>query len=106
MSEIADRFYGRPSEALSVFAVTGTNGKTTTVSLMAEMVKYEKSNVFIGGNIGIPFCEAILLNKKWDYAILELSSFQLESIIDFSPEVALLLNIFPNHTSATCHTIF
>lgn len=80
-----------------IVAVTGTNGKTTTVSLMGEVLRCAGHKVFVGGNIGIPFCEYILEGQGADYVVLELSSFQLESMKSFRPNVAILLNLFPNH---------
>ncbi len=90
--ELASRFFTRP-----VYALTGTNGKTTTVSLIHHI--FQKSNVksFLGGNIGTPFIEAISKQREYDVAVLELSSFQLEAVFEFHPNVAGLLNIFENH---------
>lgn len=80
-----------------IIGVTGTNGKTTTVSLMGEVLRCAGHKVFVGGNIGIPFCEYILEEQGADYVVLELSSFQLESMHTFRPNIAVLLNVFPNH---------
>jgi len=54
--------------------------------------------VFCGGNIGIPYCELALSQEKVDYAVIEVSSFQLETIHEFHPIIGLILNIFPNHS--------
>ena len=78
-------------------AITGTNGKTTTTFLTYRVLKENKKRVFLGGNIGIPVSSFILDTKKNDLIILEVSSFQLETIIEFKPYVAALLNIEPNH---------
>jgi UDP-N-acetylmuramoylalanine--D-glutamate ligase len=86
-----------------IIAVTGTNGKTTTVTLIGEMLKAAGHHTFVGGNIGIPFCQLPLDEgrhpelPKYDVAVLELSSFQLESIEEFTPDVAVILNITMNH---------
>ena len=80
-----------------IIAITGTNGKTTTVSLLGEMIKRSNKKVFVGGNIGVAFSEYVLGPQQADYVLLELSSFQLESIIDFKPQSAAVLNIFANH---------
>lgn len=80
-----------------VLAVTGTSGKTTTVSLAAAMLEAQGSNVFLGGNIGTPLSEYILANNKADVLVLEVSSFQLQGCNSFSPDVAVILNITPNH---------
>ena len=83
--------------SLPIAAVTGTNGKTTTVSLIGEMLKASGLKPFVGGNIGRAFCDLPFVQDQYDVAILELSSFQLESIEKFHPRVSALLNVFPNH---------
>jgi len=80
-----------------IVAVTGTNGKTTTVTLLGEMLKAIGKKVTICGNIGLPLCRVALENRKSDIIVMEVSSFQLETIRDFRPRVAVLLNITPNH---------
>ena len=85
-----------------VMGITGTNGKTTTVSFLEECFKHEGRPYFVGGNIGTPFCDYIYerlsgsREQAWGI-ILELSSFQLESIRDFRPKVASILNITFSH---------
>lgn len=81
-----------------VIAITGTNGKTTTTTMIEEALTLAGKKVFCGGNIGIPYCDMVLSGEKFDYAVIEVSSFQLETIETFHPHIALLLNIFPNHT--------
>ena len=79
-----------------VFGVTGSDGKTTTTTLIAEMLKRTGKRVYLGGNIGkalLPLLDQISAN---DYCVVELSSFQLMSIRS-SPDVAVLTNITPNH---------
>jgi UDP-N-acetylmuramoylalanine--D-glutamate ligase len=78
-------------------AITGTNGKTTTSHLTYKVLKQRKKKVFLGGNIGTPFSSFVLDTKKGDIVVLEISSFQLETTIEFRPYVAALLNIEPNH---------
>ena len=78
-------------------AITGTNGKTTTTHLTHEILKKKRKRVFLGGNIGIPLSSLILNTKKNDIVVVEVSSFQLETIIEFKPYVAALLNIEPDH---------
>ncbi|MCR4667021.1 MAG: UDP-N-acetylmuramoyl-L-alanine--D-glutamate ligase [Desulfovibrio sp.] len=80
-----------------VLAVTGTSGKTTTVSLCAAMLKAQGLSVFLGGNIGTPLSEYVLDGRKADVLVLEISSFQLQCCSTFAPRVACLLNISPNH---------
>jgi len=85
-----------------VMGITGTNGKTTTVSFLEECFKHEGRPYFVGGNIGTPFCDYVyerkagIRDEAWGI-ILELSSFQLESITDFRPKVASILNITFSH---------
>ncbi len=83
-----------------VMALTGTNGKTTTVSLLDSILRHAGVNVFTGGNIGIPFCDGVLNQLQgsiYDVALLELSSFQLESMDKFHPDIAAILNISMSH---------
>lgn len=81
-----------------LIAITGTNGKTTTTTMIAEALKMAGKKVFCGGNIGIPFCDLAVSEEKVDFAIIEVSSFQLETIKEFHPKMGLILNIFPNHS--------
>jgi UDP-N-acetylmuramoylalanine--D-glutamate ligase len=89
------------NELKPIVAITGTNGKTTTTTFIGEMIEHANLRPFVGGNIGTPFCDMayeVLLKKcKYDVIVLELSSFQLESIVEFRPQIALILNIFQNH---------
>jgi UDP-N-acetylmuramoylalanine--D-glutamate ligase len=78
-------------------AITGTNGKTTTTFLTYRVLCQKRKGIFLGGNIGIPVSSFILNTKKGDLIVLEISSFQLETILKFKPYVAALLNIEPNH---------
>ncbi|MDD5194349.1 MAG: Mur ligase family protein [Candidatus Omnitrophica bacterium] len=78
-------------------AITGTNGKTTTTFLTYRALKTKRKNVFLGGNIGIPVSSFIRRTRPKDTIVLEISSFQLETIMEFRPYVACLLNLEPNH---------
>ncbi len=80
-----------------VIAITGTNGKTTTTYLAHQVLSQKRKRVHLGGNIGTPFSSFVLDTRKNDLVVLELSSFQLETIVEFSPYVACLLNIEPDH---------
>lgn len=82
-----------------VLAITGTNGKTTTTSLVKAMVEEQFPRVFAGGNIGIPLTGYAGESQKGDIYVVEVSSFQLETITEFSPKISLLLNITPDHIS-------
>ncbi|MDF1739421.1 MAG: UDP-N-acetylmuramoyl-L-alanine--D-glutamate ligase [Verrucomicrobiales bacterium] len=80
-----------------VIAITGTNGKTTTTSLITEMLKGSGLQAVAAGNIGLPFSEVVLSGKRYDWIVLELSSFQLETISSFSSPIAIWLNFAPDH---------
>jgi len=80
-----------------LIAITGTNGKTTTTSLVGEiMSKFAKSS-FTVGNIGIPYTDIADKTDEDSVTVLETSSFQLETIIDFRPNISAILNITPDH---------
>jgi UDP-N-acetylmuramoylalanine--D-glutamate ligase len=78
-------------------AITGTNGKTTTTSLVGEMFANFADSSFTVGNIGIPYTEVALQMKENSYTVAEVSSFQLETIVDFKPHVSAVLNVTPDH---------
>lgn len=80
-----------------IVAVTGTNGKTTVTTLIGEILKSTGKKVFVGGNIGTPLYEYLINPCGYDIVVAEVSSFQLESAGGFAPDVALLLNITPDH---------
>jgi len=81
----------------SVVAVTGTNGKTTVTSLIGELLRASGKKVFVGGNIGTPILDYLRRDKRAEFLVLELSSFQLESAGNFCPHIGVLLNITPDH---------
>ena len=90
--ELASRFLrGR------IVAITGTNGKTTTTTLIGRMLKDGGLNVQVGGNIGTALISMVDSSKEDGWTVVEVSSFQLETIVDFHPTVAAVLNITPNH---------
>ncbi len=93
ISEI--EFAGRHTAA-TIIGITGSNGKTTTTRLTYHLFKTAGLNVALGGNVGTSFARNIT-EKKYDYHVLELSSFQLDGIVHFRPHVAILLNITPDH---------
>lgn len=80
-----------------IISITGTNGKTTTTAMISELLSYSGFKVFTGGNYGIPLSELVLSQEKVDHIVLEISSFQLETIMSFSSKLSLLLNITPDH---------
>ncbi|MDO4323290.1 MAG: UDP-N-acetylmuramoyl-L-alanine--D-glutamate ligase [Lachnospiraceae bacterium] len=80
-----------------VLAITGTNGKTTTTSLLGEIMKAWKDEVYVVGNIGNPYTEAAPRMTGKAVTVAEISSFQLETIETFAPKVSAILNITPDH---------
>ena len=82
---------------IPVVAITGTNGKSTTTSLVGAMLKNAGFRVFVGGNIGTPLIDCVTGGIDADFAVVEVSSFQLDTMENFCPTVALLLNISPDH---------
>lgn len=93
ISEI--EFASRYTTAVLI-GITGSNGKTTTTLLTHHLLKTAGFPVALGGNVGFSFARSIIENKS-DYHVLELSSFQLDGIASFRPNVAILLNITPDH---------
>lgn len=80
-----------------IAAITGTNGKTTTTALVGSILKACYDSVFVVGNIGIPFTSVALETTEDSVIAAEISSFQLETAIDFRPEVSAVLNVTPDH---------
>lgn len=93
ISEI--EFAGRYTDA-KMICITGSNGKTTTTSLIYHMLKKAGLNVGLGGNIGKNFAYQVAF-ENYDYYVLELSSFQLDGMYEFKADIAVLLNITPDH---------
>lgn len=90
--ELGYRFLSCP-----VVAVTGTNGKTTTTSLIAHVLRLGGWKAIAAGNLGMPVCDAIVEGRMPDVMVIEMSSFQLETIQRFRANVAVILNLSPNH---------
>ncbi|MFV1952145.1 MAG: UDP-N-acetylmuramoyl-L-alanine--D-glutamate ligase [Nitrospinota bacterium] len=80
-----------------LIAVTGTNGKTTTTSLIADILLEGGKDIVIGGNIGFPLSEKVSEWRGKDFIVAEISSFQLEGIEKFRPYIGVILNITPDH---------
>ena len=90
--ELASRFLkGR------IVAVTGSNGKTTTTSLIGQLLKDGGLQTLVGGNIGTPLISLVESSHDDGWTVVEMSSFQLETIKEFHPTVAVALNVTPNH---------
>lgn len=90
--ELAYQFLSGP-----VLASTGSNGKTTTTTLIGEMLKASGVPAQVGGNIGYAVTDMTLSSRPLQWNVLEISSFQLESIHSFHPQIAAVLNVTPNH---------
>ena len=93
ISEI--EFASRYTEA-KIIAITGTNGKTTTTLLTYHLLREAGFNVGVGGNIGNSFA-AMVVDDVYDYYVLEISSFQLDDIDTFKPQLSMILNVTPDH---------
>lgn len=94
--ELADQFAKG-----TVLAITGTNGKTTTTTLVGEILKNYYSEVHVVGNIGTSYASAALDTTDNGYVVAETSSFQLETVDEFHPKVSAILNLTPDHLN--CH---
>jgi UDP-N-acetylmuramoylalanine--D-glutamate ligase len=90
--ELASHFLTRP-----VIAVSGTNGKTTTTTLVGKFLAASGITALVGGNIGTPLVSLLEQQQDADYLVLEISSFQLDTAPHFHPQSAALLNITPDH---------
>ncbi len=96
--EVASWFCRAP-----VIAVTGTNGKTTTVRLLGHMFRQAGRKTFVGGNTGYPFSNFAASARPRDLVVLEVSSFQLDHIATFRPWIAVMLNVAPDHMDRYDH---
>ena len=92
--ELACRFLRRP-----MIAITGTNGKTTTTTLIGEILEGAGKKVFVGGNIGRPLIGYVDGKQEEEYVVIEVSSFQLQWISRFRPDIAVLLNVTRDHVN-------
>ncbi|MFC1668153.1 UDP-N-acetylmuramoyl-L-alanine--D-glutamate ligase [Chlamydiota bacterium] len=90
--ELASYYCSQP-----IIAITGSNGKTTTTAWLEHTLNHAGFKAIAAGNIGYAFSQALLENPTADYFILELSSFQLKTIQQFRPYIAILLNLSPDH---------
>ncbi len=88
--------FGAEFTDAKIIAITGSNGKTTTTSLIYHILKNDEMNVGLGGNIGKSFALQVA-KEKYEYYVLEVSSFQLDDIQNFRPYISLLLNLSPDH---------
>lgn len=86
---------GRYIRNEKVIAVTGTNGKSTTVSIVYDILREAGHKAFLCGNIGDPVIDGV--NKDFDFLVIEMSSFQLETLQSIKPDVSMILNVSPDH---------
>ena len=91
-----DLYYESLSDE-KIIAITGTNGKSTTTKLIGEILKKKYRKTFVGGNLGEPLCNSIKKNFKYTHHVVELSSFQLETIKKFNPNISVILNLSKDH---------
>lgn len=82
---------------LTIIGITGTNGKSTATVMMESILNAAGLRACAGGNLGIPLCDLILEHEDFDYLVLELSSFQLETLKRLELDVGIILNITPDH---------
>ena len=80
-----------------IIAITGTNGKSTTTKLIGDILKKKYRKTFVGGNLGEPLCNSIKKSFKYTHHVVELSSFQLETIKRFDPNISVILNLSKDH---------
>ena len=95
--ELGYRYIKEKNLPTKIVAITGSNGKTTTTSKTTELLQKAGYKAMHAGNIGNSLAELILENKNLEFAVLELSSFQLEGIKDFRPNISLIVNLSPDH---------
>ncbi|WP_319371459.1 UDP-N-acetylmuramoyl-L-alanine--D-glutamate ligase [uncultured Ilyobacter sp.] len=95
--ELAYRYMRKKDEQPKIIAVTGTNGKTTITTKIKELIQYCGYKCEFAGNIGRSFAELVIENIDLDYIVLELSSYQLENVREFRPDIAMVINLAPDH---------
>ena len=94
--EVSYNYMKKTSET-KIIAITGTNGKTTTTSKLAGLLNAAGIRSIAAGNIGTPYSEAVLEKEKYEYIVLELSSYQLENLYEFKADIAMIINLAPDH---------
>ncbi len=80
-----------------IIAITGTNGKSTTTKLIGDILKKYKIKTFVGGNIGEPLCNSLISNQNFKYHVIELSSFQLETVKNLNTKISIITNLASDH---------
>ena len=97
LARAGSNFYNQPSKALKLVGITGTNGKTTTTALTGHILQTAGTPVQVGGNIGTPVIAMTETSRVDQWNVLELSSFQLETIRGIRAHVGVCLNVTQNH---------
>ncbi|WP_320047376.1 UDP-N-acetylmuramoyl-L-alanine--D-glutamate ligase [uncultured Ilyobacter sp.] len=95
--ELAYRYMKKKVKHPRLIAVTGTNGKTTTTTKIKELIQYSGYRCEFAGNIGRSFADLVAEDADLDYIVLELSSYQLENVKEFRPDIAMVINLAPDH---------
>jgi len=95
--ELSYRYLRSEKKNTKIIAITGTNGKTTTTSKIKEMIEFAGKEVTYAGNIGHPFSTVVAEEKEYEYIVLELSSYQLENLKEFRADIAIVINLAPDH---------
>ena len=96
-SELEFGFQLAKDTSSKIIAITGSNGKSTTTSMIYHILKESGKNALLAGNIGLPLTSFPIEKGEYEYIVLEVSSFQLDAIERFKPDIAILLNITPDH---------
>lgn len=99
---LSEMEFAKRYTSAKMICITGSNGKTTTASLIYHILESAGLNVGLGGNIGKSFARQVA-EENYDYYVLELSSFQLENMYSFKADIAILLNITPDHLDRYDH---
>ncbi|MEI6856883.1 UDP-N-acetylmuramoyl-L-alanine--D-glutamate ligase [Psychrilyobacter sp.] len=94
--EVAYKYMKKTSKT-KIIAITGTNGKTTTTSKLAGLLNAARIRSIAAGNIGTPYSGVVLEKNKYEYIVLELSSYQLENLYEFKADIAMIINLAPDH---------
>jgi UDP-N-acetylmuramoylalanine--D-glutamate ligase len=94
---ISELELGYRQSRASFIAITGTNGKTTTTELVEQVLRGAQRKAVVAGNIGLPLCTVAAQSPELEHIVVEISSFQLETIEHFRPTIAVLMNLTPDH---------
>lgn len=96
INEVEVAYHLLPKD-ITIVAITGSNGKTTTTSLIYEVLKRQDKDVYLGGNIGYPVCSLVDKVKAGDIVVLEIAGHQLHDMYDFKPHIGVITNLYKVH---------